>query len=463
MASSSHDRKTFIDLDNESKGYIIYKNKSDEKPKGIFSSTYYFGRDFKGQDDPWSKLDVYKAGILHYLKATEAPEFAGWKLILYTDLLSIERSNSIQPTMFKEPPPPEKLEKHQKEWEEIKAHPNVVFAVVVWPEYAVGYGDSTNTIDNAILRALRLKAFHDFPDCPVAIRDADTLFENIVRVQPMVPELVRWESTLLANLKPIFEAPGSPYRMLIASQPSYQRQWHIHPDTGVKTTGCYAAVTTCLGNMPEWADGSLWRRCLEYLRAHTKIVRHPSGERVPDNLKKPTYIGKDEQLLSYVVLQYAFERVYFYYLEYIHVEGTKIIQSEETPFADRLLAAGYTRYPSPYRAVLGEPELPLDAPAGVKRKDENEKTERTVLKPEIIPLSLSPDTHKLLQIIFRYFHEKIKEAKAAPGFVPKQLGGGRSAAAGASSCRKHSRKSQIQTVGRRNRRRQKTLRVRKGM
>jgi hypothetical protein len=446
--------ETQIDPDDASKGTIQYKFKGvNAKPKGVFSSTYYFGRDFKGQDNPWAKLDVYKAGILDYLKVTEAPEFAGWVLILYTDALSLERSDVIDPTMFKTPPPPETMEKHKREWEQIKSHPNVVFAVVSWPEYAVGHGDDTKTIDNAILRALRMKAFHDFPDVPVFIRDADTLFENLVRIGLDAAALTRWEATLWENLKKIF-TPESPYRIMIASQPSYQRQWHVHPDTGTKTAGCYAALTSCLGGMREWADGSLWRKCLEYLRAHTKIVRHPSGERVPNNLGKPTYIGKDEQLLSYVVLLHAFKRVYFYYLEYIHVEGAPIIRSEEAPFADRLLAAGYKRYPSPYKTVLGEPELPLDAPPPPKRKDANEVTERTILKPEIIPLALAPETQRLMQIVYQFYHEKIRESAAAPGFKSLQMGGkapAEHARRRRLSRRARSRKPQVKTVRRRNR------------
>jgi hypothetical protein len=453
MSTASESRvETYIDPDDKQKGRIQYRFKHTEPLKGLFSSTYYFGRDFKGQDNPWSKLDVYKAGILQYLKVTEAPEFAGWRVILYTDALSLERSDKIDQNMFVTPPPPEKLEQHRREWEEIKAHPNVVFAVVDWPEYAVGYGDDSKTIDNAILRALRLKAFHDFPKIPVFVRDADTLFENLVRVGSIVPELVRWEATLWENLKKIF-TPDKDYRILVASQPSYQRQWHVHPDTGVKTTGCYAALTSSLGGMPEWTDGSLWRKCLEYLRAHTKIVRHPSGERVPNNLGKPTYIGKDEQLLSYVVLLEAFKRVYFYYLEYIHVEGTKVEKTEDAPFAQALLDVGYVRYPSPYKTVLGEPELPLDQPTPPKRKDENEKTERTILKAEIIPLALAPETQRLMEIVFRFYHEKIREAMAAPGFKPLQLGGAKASAEHTTrqSRKRRSRKTQVKTVRRRNR------------
>lgn len=405
MALAAVEQKKDIDPDDPSKGYILYKFNSKEPTKGIISTTYYFRetdcadcKDFKGQDAPWVKTDVYKVGLLHYLKLTEAPEFAGWKLVIYTDQLSLEkptfRSNSAVNRA--------RAEKHEKEWAEIAKHPNAVFAEVHWPEYEVGKAGDGKTIDNAVLRALRMKAFHDFADFPVFIRDADTLFENIVKVRSMVPELIRWEDTLRSEFKKIQEKEPK-YQLIVASQPNYHRQWHVHPESGINTTGCYAAVTSSLGKIDEWADGSLWRKCLAYIRKYSQIVDN-GGERQPNNIGKPTYIGKDEQLLSYVVLPAIFDKIYFYYLEYIQVEGVKIVDSKETPFANTLIKElGINRYPSPYIESLGEQLLPLDETVGKKRKDENVKTETTILDPKIIPLSLSPDTNRVLQLIFRYF------------------------------------------------------------
>ena len=452
-------RKTQIDPDDSTKGSIVYKGTNATEPAGLFVTTYYFRdtdcadcKDFKGQDQPWTKTDIYKTGILQYLKASEKPDFAGWKVLIYTDKLSLEN-----PT-FRSAQDSNRAKKHSDEWAQILNHPNVLFGEVDWPEYAVGSNKDNKTIDNAILRALRMKALHDFPKIPVFVRDADTLFENIVKVRPIVDELAIWESTLLKTIKGIFEKPGSSYKMIIASQPNYHRQWHVHPETGVQTSGCYAAVTSTLGGIPEWADGSLWRKCLTYIRAHTKVITSAEGERTPDNIGKPTYIGKDEQLLSYVILQEIFDRVYFYYLEYIQVEGNKIVDSSGTPFAKELIAAGFERYPSPYIDVLKEQYPPLEESVNLKRKDANEVTEGTILKPEIIPLSLSEKTHQVLQIVFRYFYNEIRAAKAKPGFVPLQLGGGSGGRGRGNKKRmrkyhktkRHLRKSKVKTVRRRN-------------
>jgi hypothetical protein len=97
--------------------------------------------------------------------------------------------------------------------------------------------------------------------------------------------------------------------------------------------------------------------------------------------------------------------------------------SEETPFADKVLDShlfSEPRYPSPYIQVLGEALPELEGSAALKRKDENVKTEETILKPEIIPLSFSPITNRLMHIIFEYYVDKMKRAA-----VTTLQGGGR--------------------------------------
>jgi hypothetical protein len=406
-----------MDPDDSKNGVVTYVLKSG-KPEGVFSLAYYFREtdcltctDFKGQDSPWVKTDVYKTGILHYLRVTDKPDFEGWKVVIYIDQHSMD--NPIFTNTNKNSKNSARIEKHRSEWEEISNHSNVIFAIVNWSEYSVGNKGDGKTIDNAILRALRMKAFHDFPDIPVFVRDADTLFENLIKIKSIVDELATWEKTLWDALKDIFNK--SEYKILIASQPNYQRQWHVHPMTGVKTTGCYAAVTSSLGGIPEWSDGSLWNKCLEYLRRNTKIITE-GYNRKPDNIAKPTYIGKDEQLLSYVLIPNIFDKIYFYYLEYIQVEGGSVKDTPDTPFASRLLAEGITKYPSPYMISLGES---TDQPANTKRKDANEITENTLLNPKIIPLSLDQKTNHILKVIFKYFLEQIKAKQG--GF--RQFGG----------------------------------------
>jgi hypothetical protein len=75
--------------------------------------------------------------------------------------------------------------------------------------------------------------------------------------------------------------------------------------------------------------------------------------------------------------------------------------------------------------VLGEPLPELEASASFKRKDENVKTEETILKPEIIPLSFDPVINKMMHIIFEYYVEKMNQAA---GTTSLQGGGRRRAA-----------------------------------
>lgn len=386
-----------IDIDpaDASKGQIIYTMNTNTDISGIFATAYYFRDSETGtqQDSKWTKTDIYKKGIIHYLKATEAPEFAGWKVIVYIDTQTLETPITKNTSVVN-------YGMHLEEWNIIANHPNIIFGVVQWAEYSVADGDG-KVMDNAMIRALRMKALTDFPKVPVFIRDADTLFENILKVKPIYQEIITWESTLKKELEKIYAT--TPCRIIIASQPNYHRQWHVHPVNGKKTTGCYAAITSTLGGIEEFENGSMWVKCLAYLRSTSKIT-NPTGKKLtPSNSAAPTYIGKDEQLLSYVFIPTIFDKIYFYYLEYIQVEGTKVVESDITPFAKELLAKGITRYPSPYMVLRGEEQKPLEETIGLKRKDENTVTEYTILDPKSIHLALSKETNDLMKMIFQYY------------------------------------------------------------
>jgi hypothetical protein len=127
-------------------------------------------------------------------------------------------------------------------------------------------------------------------------------------------------------------------------------------------------------------------------------------------LSKPTYIGKDEQLLSFVLIPAIFDKVYFYYFEYIKIEGGPVKDTPETPFAKMLIAEGITTYPSPYRESRNN-----NAPAEIK--EANEITETTILNPESIKYALSSENNALMKKIFQYY---LSDTSTAP-----QTGGGK--------------------------------------
>ena len=97
------------------------------------------------------------------------------------------------------------------------------------------------------------------------------------------------------------------------------------------------------------------------------------------------------------------------------MEGTKIVDGSATKFAPDLIAAGFTRYPSPYKESLDEAPLDLESTATLKRKDANEKTEETILNPKSIPLALSEEPQKVMQIIFKYFNRAARAGTTTGG------------------------------------------------
>jgi hypothetical protein len=365
---------------------------------GLFVTTYYFRN---ADCNTCIDLPLYQTGIIHYLEVTERPEFKGWKVLIYIDAYSLQNpifNGNTQNNALRA--------KHNSDWKKITEHPNTVFCVVTWPEYALK--DATK-IDEAILRAIRMKAFCDFPDTPVFLRDGDTLFPNLMGskkdatpLHNITECLAIWEKTFWDEMKKL-----PPQTFQVASQPNYRAGWHVNLATGIKTNGCYAALTSTLGGIPQFKDGSLWKKCLEYLRANTKIVNG-----VANDMNKPTYIGKDEQLIIYVIVPALFPTVRFYYLEYAQVEGVAVEVTADTPFAAAL--KDMKQYPSPYKESLGEALTPIP-PSTFKRKDDNEKTELTHLNTEMIRKCFSGDLNDLMKTIFKYYYDKISGARQTGG------------------------------------------------
>ena len=390
-----------VDPDAEGAGTIHYKAvEGGAQPAGLFSMSYYCRpteTQFKAADEAHAKPMVYRDGLLQYLRVTEQPEFRGWKLVLYVDEATLAAPLGTEATLG------EHLEAQKGVWAAIMGHPNLILATVRWPEYTMGAGAPTSApaqLDNSLLRIFRFRAFQDFPRCPVFVRDADTLFENLLGKGDLAPRLAAWEVTLLRELQSRAATTGR--RFLVASQPHYSRDWHVHPRSGVQTTGCYAGLTCSLGGVDLWTSGALWRSCLAYVRGQSQRVL-ADGVYKPSDEASPSYIGKDEQLLMYVIVpaMLTYSLLQFYYLEYIEVEGAEVEDAA-------IRALGYTHYPSPYLKLQGREGEP-----GLHSfKNDNEVTETVLLNPAVIPLAMEPRCHDLLVHIFK---EDMQRAAAAAG------------------------------------------------
>lgn len=389
-----------VDPDAEEVGTIHYRAvqlQEGAQPAGLFSMSYYCRpteTQFKAADEVHAKPMVYRNGVLQYLRMTEQPEFRDWKLVLYVDDATLATPLGTEATLG------EHLGAQKEVWATIMSHPNLILATVRWPEYTMGAGAPAQ-LDNSLLRIFRFRAFQDFPHCPVFVRDADTLFENLLGKGDIAPRLAAWESTLWMELEARAAATGR--RFLVASQPHYSRDWHVHPVSGVQTTGCYAGLTCSLGGLDLWRSGALWRSCLAYIRAQSHRIM-ANGVYKPSDEVSPRYIGKDEQLLMYVIVpaMLSHSLLQFYYLEYIEVEGAEVKDPA-------IRALGYTHYPSPYLKLQGREGEP-----GLHSfKNDNEVTETVLLNPAIIPLAMEPRCHDLLVYIFKGDMQRAGAANAS--------------------------------------------------
>ncbi len=315
---------------------------------GIFSFTYYTRADFETINP------IYTLGLYTYEQVC-ANFMKGWKCVVYTDEETMMRMEQImkyieeklfqnsknERVKYYDKQSKEGLKKMDVDiakglqlWIDLLNSPNVVFAIVRWPQYSVK--QDTSNVDDSLMRIFRFRAFTEFPDIPVFVRDADTIFvkdlwrlsteavkvetgkkEKYVYVDTYLfnkamPYFVsNWESTMFEEQK----KTGLPF--LICSQSEYFRQWHTNRYTQIPSQGVYAGVVNSLGGISEFKDGSLWDETIAYVTKGIEMVNTIRGFQV-SNKRTIYYIGKDEQLLIFVYIPILFERTFFYLLDFQH-------------------------------------------------------------------------------------------------------------------------------------------------
>ncbi len=296
---------------NDTDGIVEYKRSIDEIKKeseGIFSFVYYY-RGY-GNINP-----VYIYGLYIYMKICELLEKEGrfWNMILYTDENTLEKVDTFYSTFdFTNKKHRPDIHESFLFWQEIKKSNHVTFAVVHWKEYSPK--KNMLFVEDTVMRIFRFRAFVDFPEQIVFVRDADTLFME--KIENGFPEeyihlIKEWEMNVLEGQK----KTGKPF--LVGTSIHYGSDYHINRYTQMISQGAFAGFVNSLGNIPQFTNSSLWYEAIEYLRKGMKMVSPYGGTTlVIENEGTKYEIGKDEQILIFVFIRELLEETYFYNLAY---------------------------------------------------------------------------------------------------------------------------------------------------
>ncbi len=344
--------------DPDRRGNIQYMYNTPSEPVGVFSFTWYYRHDPEQSnknvrsDIRGDRLMKYLEGLLMYIRIVEDPQFAGWKVVLYTDQNSIDNLEHIFRTYYDKSP----NMSHKNTANYILSHPKVIVAICSWPEYYTGYNDPTivdpaKKIDGVILRVFRTRAFCDFHGIPVFVRDADTIFpqkvestlptddEGIITLHKYYIEFfTTWEHAFLENHR----RTGLPF--LVTSYIGYHRPWHYNRIYDFNTIGFFAGLTNSLGGLPQWNPedpNNLWLKSIDFIRERSTVTLskptkpHMNPRKQLTNINERTYVGKDEQIISFVWLPELVDSTFFFYMnigeDYYLKSPSKILEVWDTP------------------------------------------------------------------------------------------------------------------------------------
>jgi hypothetical protein len=300
-----------IPLDENHK--ITYTKPINNDIEGIFAFSYYVP--LRAET---AKSYIYSEGIKMYLKMIqEHPEtWRNWKVVLYTDEISYERV-LIHPGSVSN-------EEHAKRVEEFRSilnnDPNIILAIIRWDEYKKN--ESGTSIEPIMMRCFRNKAFEDFPEVPVFVRDADTLFEAKFKRGRFETfdynDLHAWEKEYLEG----FSRKKRKYKFCISAHTGYSRYWHQPQKTSdkdVKMIGTFAGLVGSLGGINEWASGDLWDSCIQYMTGRCKIQlsKNEEGSNIyvtQKNIEKD--LALDEPILLYIIIPELFHKTFFFILAF---------------------------------------------------------------------------------------------------------------------------------------------------
>lgn len=263
----------------------MQKTKDNSNVKGVFAFSFYI----HSPED--ITKNQYLKGLSLYYKSLTKPDsvFANWKILIYTDThtLNVLKENNHS----------------------FMNNPAIDFVLVHWPYYQP---ENANKLNGDIIRIMRFRAFFDFPTIPVFVRDADTLMaqdDYQGKHIPNDPELIyKWEKNFLEG------AMSYPNTLFFGTSGEYKKYWHKNTLTNINAPfGAFAGFQSTIPNVPCFQSESLWNECVDYIIRHSKrLIEHPSEQLIYSNYSS---VGKDEQILLFVILPKCMENIFFFELD----------------------------------------------------------------------------------------------------------------------------------------------------
>jgi hypothetical protein len=307
------------------------------KPDGVFSFSLYYDKNPKGNKNvkPF-KETLYYTGLYCYLHIIHNYQyFKNWYIIIYTNKKTIDILREAYP-----------FSKYNK----------IIFAICEWPMYEID-----NSVDNTIITTLRYHAELLFPYSCVALRDADSIFDdnfgyssyfgfqiyNESGLMEVFDKIAKWEQNFLENVNKLDKF------VIIGANTKYHKEWHknipmkktFNPNIIFYTNnvarkkdkdnlffkspfGVYAGFVTFLKNRKI----NYWPDMKKYLTDRYYILEHNNKYIISNSTIQPwTYsLGKDERIIIFTLIVNHLDDCYFYYIPYdddIHYY-TDIIKNE---------------------------------------------------------------------------------------------------------------------------------------
>ncbi len=288
---------------------------------------YYRAKDFN------FKNSMYYKGILSYLQIVQShPRFSNWFVTVYTDTVTL----GILQEAFR-----------------FSEFPNLVLCVVDWPYYT----DSDGLPEASVFRTLRFQCVELFPSQICCIRDADTLFQRVLRycddMTSFSSALGAWESHFVESWLhgDVLSKP-----IVLGTEISYGQQWHTNLPlklalraelyfnysftlSGQKQQyaytapyGIFAGFVNFSANKRPYA--ALWTQCVEYLVARYSMVRSRFENQYRRQISNRrikgltgAIEGKDERLMLFVVVPLYLKQCFFFTIQYLSENSTESYSS----------------------------------------------------------------------------------------------------------------------------------------